>query len=97
MPKYGHYAICDFIWGIIYEMVTFDEVVGILKQLKRGKATGPDGIPNEKMMYGGTRMVVTMVQLFNLVVQQACCPKDWRRSYIVPLYKDGDPETAEQL
>ena len=76
------------------EMVTFDEVVGILKQLKRGKATGPDGIPNEMMMYGGTRMVVTMVQLFNLVVQQACCPKDWRRSYIVPLYKDGDPETA---
>ena len=32
-------------------------------------------------------MVLTIVQLFNLVVQQACCPKDWRRSYIVQLYK----------
>ena len=42
-------------------MVTFDEVVGILKQLKRGKATATDGIPNEMMMYGGTRMVVNMV------------------------------------
>ena len=31
----------------ICEMVTFHEVIGILKQLKRGKATGPDGIPNE--------------------------------------------------
>ena len=70
----------------ICEMVTTDEVVGILKQLKRGKATGPDGIPNEMMIYGGTRMVVTMVQLFNLVIQHACCPKDWRRNYIVPLY-----------
>ena len=78
----------------ICEMVTFDEVVGILKQLKRSKATGPDDIPNEMVMYGGTGMVVTIVQLFNLVVQQACCPKDWRRSYIVPFYKDGDPETA---
>ena len=29
----------------ICEMVKFDEVVAILKQLKRGKATGPDGIP----------------------------------------------------
>ena len=74
----------------ICEMVTFDdEVVGILKQLKRGKATGPDDIPNEIMMYGGTRMVVTIVQLFDLVVHQACCPNDWRRSYTVPLYKDG--------
>ena len=54
--------------------------------MKRGKATGPDGIPNEMMIYGGTRMVVTMVQLFNLVIQHACCPKDWRRNYIVPLY-----------
>ena len=64
----------------ICEMVTTDEVVGILKQLKRGKATGPDDIPNEMMIYGGTRMVVTMVQLFNLVIQHACCPKDWRRN-----------------
>ena len=31
----------------ICEMVTFDDVVGILKQLKRGKATGPDGIRYE--------------------------------------------------
>ena len=48
----------------ICEMVAFDdEVVGILKHLKRSKATGPDGIPNEMMMYGGTRMEVTIVQL----------------------------------
>ena len=53
-----------------------------------------DGIPNEMMIYGGTRIVMTIVQLFDLVVQQACCPKDWRRCYIVLLYKDGDPETA---
>ena len=49
-----------------------------------------DGIPNEMMIYGVTRMVMTIVQLFDVVVQQAC----WRRCYIVPLYKDGDPETA---
>ena len=37
----------------ICEMVTFeDEVVGILKQLKRGKATGPDDIPNEMVVQG---------------------------------------------
>ena len=32
--------------------MTSDEVVGILKQLKRGKAAGPDGILNEMMLYG---------------------------------------------
>ena len=40
--------------------------------------------------------MVTVVQLFNLVVQETCCPNDWRRSYIVSVYKDGDPD-SEQL
>ena len=52
----------------ICETVTFDEVVGILKQLKRGKAAGPDGILKEMLMYGGTKIVETLVQLFNTVI-----------------------------
>ena len=50
-------------------MVTFDEMVGILKQLKRGKVTGPDGIPNEMMMYGSTRMLTND---YSAVVQPSC-------------------------
>ena len=69
----------------ICEMVTFDEVVGILKQLIRGKAAGPDGIFNEMMLYVGTRIVKTMVQLFNIVLQHTCCLNDWR-SFVVPVY-----------
>ena len=78
----------------ICEAVTFDEVVGILKQFKRGKAAGPDGILNEMLMYGGTKILETLVQLFNTVIKHACCPKDWRRSFVVHLFKDGDPELA---
>ena len=63
----------------------------MLKQLKRGKDPGPDGILNEMMIYGGTRLVESLVSVLNAVREVKVCPKDWR-SFVVPLFKDGDPE-----
>ena len=36
--------------------VSWEEVVEVLKFLRRGKASGPDGILNEMVMYGGGRL-----------------------------------------
>ena len=43
------------------------EVVRILKMLKRGKTPGPDGILNEMLIYGGSRMVESMRCMFNVM------------------------------
>ena len=62
----------------ICEMVTFDDVVGILKQLKRGKATGPDGIRYEDGGdYGeaGTFAEDTSVEDFIKAWKQVWCWK----------------------
>ena len=66
----------------------------IVKGLKRGKAPGPDGIINEMLKYGGNRMVAVLCSLVNLVMESRYWPDDWRRSYIVPLFKAGDEEVA---
>ena len=39
------------------EKVTWQEVLGLLRYLQRGKAPGPDGILNEMIVYGGFRLI----------------------------------------
>ena len=74
--------------------VCWEEVVEVLKCLRRGKAPGPDGL-NEMVMYGGRRLVEVMLHVLNLVLRSESCPEDWKRSLLVPLHKDGDNEEVE--
>ena len=41
------------------------------------------------VMYGGGRLVEVMMQVMNLMESSSA---DWKRSLLVPLYKDGDNE-----
>ena len=74
------------------EEVSWEEVVEVMKCMKRGKAAGPDGIMNEMLMYGKGRLVEMMLQMMNVVMKSECCPLDWERSLLVSLHKDGDVE-----
>ena len=74
------------------EQIRWGEVVDILKCLKRGKAPGPDGVLNEIMMFGGERIIEVFVDLLNIVLKSECCPEDWMRSLVIPLYKDSNTE-----
>ena len=77
---------------VICEEVSCEEVVEVMKCLKRGKAAGPDGIMNEMLMYGSGWLVEVMLLMMNVVVKSECCPLGWKRSRLVPLHKDGDVE-----
>ena len=66
----------------------------VLKTLKRGKAPGPDRILNEMLIYGGSRMVESMRCMFNVMRRSQVYPQDWKSSFVIPLFKDGDPESA---
>ena len=56
--------------------VSWEEVVEVLKCLRRGKPPGPDGILNEKVTYGGGRLVAVMLQVMNLVMSSESCLAD---------------------
>ena len=72
--------------------VSWEDVVEVLKCLRRGKAPGLGGILNEMVMYGGGRLVEVMLQVVNLVMRSVSCLADWKRSLLVPLHKDSDNE-----
>ena len=67
------------------------EVEMALKKMGRRRAVGPDGIPIEVWRCLGERGVVWLTTLFNKIWGSNRMPLEWRKSTIIPLYKNkGD-------
>jgi hypothetical protein len=64
------------------------EIGEALKRMKGGKAMGPDGIPIEVWRCLSERVVVWLTKLFNLIFRANKMPKEWRRSILVPIFKN---------
>jgi hypothetical protein len=63
--------------------------------MKRGKAMGPDGIPIEVWRCLGERAVVWLTKFFNLIFRSNKIPEEWRRSILVPIFKNkGDVQSC---
>ena len=72
--------------------ITTEEIRSAVKQAKRGKVVGEDGIPNEFMKEGGEVVVGKTEYLFNVVKEEEYVPKVWRVGDSVLLEKRGDNE-----
>ena len=62
-----------------------------IRKLKNGKKEGPDLILNEFIKTGTTTLTLTLVKLFNRILQSGKFPKLWNHSLISSIYKSGDP------
>jgi len=71
------------------------EVREALRRMKGGKAMGPDGIPIEVWKCLGVVAIVWLTKLFNLIFRSNKMPDEWRRSTLVPIYKNkGDVQNC---
>lgn len=75
--------------------VTNDEVHGAIKQLKRGKAAGPDVLINELYVVGADLLVPKLTRLFNLVFKSGHFPESWSEGFIVPVPKKGNANKVD--
>ncbi|KAK3519587.1 hypothetical protein QTP86_003358, partial [Hemibagrus guttatus] len=72
-----------------------DEVRKALKKMKSGKAVGPDDIPVEVWKCLGEAAVEFLTSLFNRVLESERMPEEWRRSVLVPIFKNkGDVQSC---
>ncbi|KAK3569707.1 hypothetical protein QTP86_003576 [Hemibagrus guttatus] len=63
--------------------------------MKSGKAVGPDDIPVEVWKCLGEAAVEFLTSLFNRVLESEEMPEEWRRSVLVPIFKNkGDVESC---
>jgi hypothetical protein len=71
------------------------EVRCALRRMKNGKALGPDGIPAEAWKATGQRGLQWLTSLLNAIATNSGIPNAWRRSVLVPLYKNkGDVQAC---
>ncbi|KAK3548436.1 hypothetical protein QTP70_013068, partial [Hemibagrus guttatus] len=72
-----------------------DEVRKALKRMKSGKAVGPDDNPVEVWKCLGEAAVEFLTSLFNRVLESERMPEEWRRSVLVPIFKNkGDVQSC---
>ncbi|KAK3556555.1 hypothetical protein QTP70_009541 [Hemibagrus guttatus] len=63
--------------------------------MKSGKAVGPDDIPVEVWKCLGEAAVEFLTRLFNRVLESERMPEEWRRSVLVPIFKNkGDVQSC---
>ena len=71
--------------------ITKDEVKAEMKRMKHGKVVGPDDIPIEAWKALGDIGVNFLTKLFNQILETEEMPEEWRKSILVPIYKNkGD-------
>jgi hypothetical protein len=71
--------------------ISRSEILQGIKDLKNGKACGPDGLCNELIKYSTNTMLHPLQKLFNLILISGIYPEAWAKGIIKPLHKKEDP------
>jgi len=69
------------------ERISMLEVQAALADMKCGKAAGPSGVVAEMLKAAGESGVEWMTELLNSIVKEGKVPSDWRKSWMVSVYK----------
>ncbi|VDI51031.1 Hypothetical predicted protein [Mytilus galloprovincialis] len=71
----------------VNESISFQELKRALLNLKNGKATGIDNLPNEFLK--SEKLIHVLLELFNVCFSNGIVPDAWCQSIICPLLKKG--------
>ena len=70
-----------------------EEVKNVIKRMKKGKAAGLDELPVEVWKCMGKMGIKSLTKLFNKLLMSERMPEEWRRSVLIPIYKNkGDAQ-----
>ena len=86
LPNFDDYDCDSFL-------ETFDiseeRVKKLLKELKIGKAPGPDGIPPSILVQAADILSKPLTLLFRKSLAEATVPTEWKIAYVSPIFKKG--------
>ncbi|KAH6999456.1 hypothetical protein EDB80DRAFT_724693 [Ilyonectria destructans] len=68
-----------------------DELRLLLKGLPKGKAAGPDAIPNEALRMGGDSLRRRLLCIFRACLKMSYHPPEFKDSNLVLIRKEGKP------
>ena len=68
--------------------VSREKIKNALRRMKKGKAVGPDELPVEVSKCMGELGIKFLARLFNRLLMSKRMPEEWRRSVLIPIYKN---------
>lgn len=74
------------------EEITREDLMEIVRKMKRAKAPGENGIENEAWRYMSKEIGEELWKLINKIWKGEGIPKDWNRGIICPIYKKGEKD-----
>jgi len=75
--------------------IKYDEIEKIVCRLADRKAPGFDGITNEHIRHGGTKLIECLTNLFEMIVRYECVPKMFKIGIIIPIPKNEKDRTIQ--
>ena len=77
--------------------VSREEVKNALRRMKKGKAVGPDKLPEEIWKCMEKMEIKFLTRLFNRLLMGERMPEKWRMSVLIPIYRTHSAvETTEE-
>ncbi|PFX32350.1 putative RNA-directed DNA polymerase from transposon BS [Stylophora pistillata] len=76
-------------------MLIVTEVMEALSNIDPSKAGGPDDISGSLLKHTAAEIAPSLCRLFNMSQSTGSFPANWKRAYIAPVFKKGDPTLAE--
>ena len=76
-------------------IITDDEVLCGLKNLKPSNCPGPDGVPSSILRVCCNELYAPLTKIFNLSLVLGYFPSFWKTSFIIPLFKSGNRRNVE--
>ena len=70
-------------------VINREKITDLLENLNPNKAAGPDGIPPRILKELATELSSVIHRLFQLSIDSAYIPDDWKLAHITPLFKKG--------
>ena len=70
--------------------VSREEVKSALRRMKKGKAVGPDELPVKVWKCMREMGIDFLTRLFNRLLMGERMPEEWRRSVLIPIYKNKE-------
>jgi len=70
-------------------MITTEELNKVLKQAKNRKCCGLDYLPMELWKFGGNKLKIHLLQLFNNITDKNQRPQEWETGMVINIHKKG--------
>ena len=78
-----------------FTSITLQETIGALNEIKTKKSPGLDGISIRLLKDASNIVAGPLVNIFNVSLQRAIFPNDWKLAKVTPIFKEGNKADCE--